>query len=588
MNNVRRAGLRRGAAALVLGLAAATAGAVVPGTATSAPTDDCPEAFPAEELAAGQAVDGLTVTSGSEPTGFSGTIKGVIVDGIAPGVDMVMADLTSPEIDRVGGIWQGMSGSPVYAGDGRLVGAVAYGLSWGPSPVAGITPAAAMYDLLEGGGPAPAEQVDVPPEQRPALRESGASKRQVDSGYRQLPMPVGVSGLSPRRLGQATKAFGFEGLDVYATGAAPTSSAAPVVAMAPGGNLAAAMSYGDVSALGVGSTTAVCGVQVLGFGHPANFVGPTTMTMHNADAVYIQEDPVAAPFKVANPGPPQGTVTEDRLAAVLGVVGPLPEATTVSSLTQLAGTTKSRTGETRISVPSMVADLAATHLLANQDRVYDGVRRGSTSATWTFTGTRPNGAPWSLTRTDHLSNASDISFIAPMHLYFQLSGIQDALDGRGRGRIESVDINSTMHERRRTWNVAKAEVRRPGGWVTFERGTRVRARAGSTLRLRVSLRSVDNYLGRKVVRMRVAVPKRAAGASGVLRVLPSTALWDQPEVEGTGFDKVLARVAAMPRESDLVAVLNTNAGRRGLSTRTDRTLDAAVRGRARVTVRVVR
>ena len=37
-----------------------------------------------------------------------------------PGVDMIMMRLTSAEIDRVGGIWAGMSGSPVYAADGRL------------------------------------------------------------------------------------------------------------------------------------------------------------------------------------------------------------------------------------------------------------------------------------------------------------------------------------------------------------------------------------------------------------------------------------------------------------------------------------
>lgn len=586
MKNVRRVGLRRSAAALALGLAATTAGAVVPGTATSAPSDDCPEVFPAADVEADQPVEGLTVTRGATPTGFSGAILGTLKDGIAPGVDMIMAELTSPEIDRVGGIWQGMSGSPVYAEDGRLIGAVAYGLSWGPSPVAGITPAAAMYDLLEGGGPAPAEHVDVPPEQRKALRESGATKRQVTSGYRQLPMPVGVSGLGSRRLAQATKAFGFEGMDVYATGAAPSASDAPAVPMAPGGNLAAAMSYGDVSALGVGTTTAVCGTQVLGFGHPANFVGPTTMTLHNADAIYIQKDPVSAPFKVANPGPPQGTVTDDRLAAVLGTVGALPKATSIDSVTRLAGTSKSRTGRTLVSVDAMVPDLAATHLLANQDRVYDGVRRGSSSATWTFAGTRANGAPWSLTRTDHVSNGYDISFMAPMYLYFQLATIQAALDGRGS--IDSVDISSTMHEKRRTWNVAKAEVRRPGGWVTFEPGTRVRAKAGSTLRLRVSLRSLDNNLGRKVVRMRVAVPKRAAGASGVLRVMPSAARWNQPKVEGTGFDKVLAQVAAMPGEADLVGVLDVYAGRRGLTSQTTRKLDAAVRGRARVTVRVVR
>ena len=65
---------------------------------------------------------------------------GVLTDGIEPGVDMVMAKLTSPDDRRRGGIWEGMSGSPVYAADGSLIGAVSYTLAWAPTPIAGITP----------------------------------------------------------------------------------------------------------------------------------------------------------------------------------------------------------------------------------------------------------------------------------------------------------------------------------------------------------------------------------------------------------------------------------------------------------------
>ncbi len=60
---------------------------------------------------------------------------------------MIMVELESPALERAGGIWQGMSGSPVYV-DGQLLGAVAYGLSWGPSPIAGVTPFSEMDDYL--------------------------------------------------------------------------------------------------------------------------------------------------------------------------------------------------------------------------------------------------------------------------------------------------------------------------------------------------------------------------------------------------------------------------------------------------------
>ncbi|MCB0907999.1 MAG: hypothetical protein KDB63_12880, partial [Nocardioidaceae bacterium] len=117
-------------------LAVAVTGVVLGGTPTvgaaSAATCDTP--FPVADLVPHQAVTGLTVSAGTTPDGFTGEVLGVVKNGIAPGLDMVMVRLTSTEIDRVGGIWAGMSGSPVYADDGRLIGAVAYGLAWGPSP----------------------------------------------------------------------------------------------------------------------------------------------------------------------------------------------------------------------------------------------------------------------------------------------------------------------------------------------------------------------------------------------------------------------------------------------------------------------
>src|SRR5262245_58408175 len=146
-----------------LAISAATLGlaAVSGGTANAAPSTvaggDCTPAYPVAQLAPGLAVTGKTVSQGVTPDDFSGEVLGVLQGGIAPGIDMIMVRLTSPEIDRVGGIWAGMSGSPVYAdiddgdpatNDLHLIGAVAYGLSAGPSPVAGVTPFEQMDDYL--------------------------------------------------------------------------------------------------------------------------------------------------------------------------------------------------------------------------------------------------------------------------------------------------------------------------------------------------------------------------------------------------------------------------------------------------------
>ena len=122
--------------------------------ATAAAAGPCPPAAPVLGLrtatAGGDTVpaSGLTVSRGTAPEEFSAQVLGVLDDGIAPGVDMVLIEASSSAIDRVGGIWAGMSGSPVYDGEGRLIGAVAYGLSVGPSKIAGVTPAEDMLRVL--------------------------------------------------------------------------------------------------------------------------------------------------------------------------------------------------------------------------------------------------------------------------------------------------------------------------------------------------------------------------------------------------------------------------------------------------------
>src|SRR3954451_19544144 len=144
--------LRLPALALVAGLAAA-ATTLLAAPAHSLPSTEaaaCPDAYPVADLTAHQSVDGITVSFGNTPDNFTDDVLGVLNDGIAPGIDMIMVRLSSTEIDRVGGIWAGMSGSPVYAADCRLIGAVSYGLAFGPSPVAGVTPAADMKALLDG------------------------------------------------------------------------------------------------------------------------------------------------------------------------------------------------------------------------------------------------------------------------------------------------------------------------------------------------------------------------------------------------------------------------------------------------------
>ena len=74
---------------------------------------------------------------------------GVLPDGIAPGIDFILIQVSGPVIDETGGIAAGMSGSPVYVGGGDLAGAISYGFFGADPTIGGMTPAATTVHILD-------------------------------------------------------------------------------------------------------------------------------------------------------------------------------------------------------------------------------------------------------------------------------------------------------------------------------------------------------------------------------------------------------------------------------------------------------
>ncbi|HTW14103.1 MAG TPA: SpoIVB peptidase S55 domain-containing protein [Nocardioides sp.] len=487
------------AATLALGLPAVGA-TLLAGPAQSAPpAEDCAVPFPVDEIATGDPVTGDTVVRGTTPTGFTGEILGVVEDGIGPDVPMIMAELDMPEFDRTGGIWQGMSGSPVYAANGELIGAVAYGLAVGPSPIAGITPFELMDDYLPAAAP---RRVAVgKATARTLAARAGISTDQASRGFRELPMPMGVTGVTARRLAQLqAKLPKLVERSTYVLGRA--ASAAPAAeTIVAGGNLGVSASYGDVTMAGVGTATSVCGGRVVGFGHPMALLGATTMGLHPADAIYVQPDPVSAPFKVANIAPAVGTVTDDRLTGVTGTFGALPAAASITS--KVTYGPRSRTGTTAVSVQDLAAEISLLQLVANQDRVVDGASKGTSLLSWTITGVEA-GKPFTLSYTDRWTG-SDLSFetsLGVAELVAHLISLDDVT-------IRSVSASANVTDDLRRHTLVAVEQRRAGQWVRVTRRAPAIGRAGKTIRLRAV---VGGRAGRKVVPLkRISIPKRARG-----------------------------------------------------------------------------
>jgi hypothetical protein len=510
---VSRRGRGRILAAAVAGGALAAAGTTITtGPAQSAAVaGDCAAPFPVAEVAKGDAVTGKTVASGTTPDPFTGTVLGVLEDGIAPGLDMVMAELTSPAVDDHG-IWQGMSGSPVYAQDGRLIGAVAYGLSYGESPVAGITPFEEMDDYLSGQTAAARIQVS-PRTARSIASQTDVSREQASEGFRRLPMPVLATGAGtiPRDLTRKQRKY----LVKAAPGAAGSAEVA-ADAIEAGGNLAASISYGDLTMSGVGTVTSVCNDEVVGFGHPMTFGGKTSMGLSPADAIYVHSDGVSPGFKVANVGAPVGTITNDRLTGISGNLGGAPEGTDVHSAVTFD--TRSRALDSESFVKQWNADLVFSQTLANHDRVVDAITSGSSVVSYRATGTDAGGRAFSVVLDDRYQSDYDISFEAlwdPADITWVLSGMSGVT-------VQDVSLTSAVSEDSATYQVRQLQVRRGGAWRTVSRRDAIKVGAGEVLRLRAKLVSGD---GSRYVRLDTRVPRKAAGSGGFLEVSGGGWMW---------------------------------------------------------------
>ena len=506
------------------------------------PAGDCTETFPLAEVTAGQVVEGLTVDSGVTPESFGGEVIGVLESGIAPGLDMIIMDLDSPAISDAGGIWQGMSGSPVYdATDHRLIGAVAYGLAYGSSKVAGITPFEDMDDYLAAAAGRPGRIEVGPTLARRIARESDVTAAEAQQGFRQLRMPLGVSGLSSQRLA-SLKGRPYLSSQTYVVGSAAASAGAPTADdIVAGGNISASLAYGDVTAAGVGTATQVCDGRVVGFGHPMRFSGPATMSLHPADALYVQEDPLGAPFKVANLGDPVGTITDDHLTGITATFGALPDELTVTS--DVTSGARSREGITHVTVPSSAAEMTFYQLVGNHDRVLDGIIAGTEAQTWTISGTDTHGAPFSAQFSDRYTSAFDITYEASFDLPDLVFGISQVPGVT----IESVTSEAVVDDSTGRYSVGAVQQYRQGAWVTLGKQQPARVKAGRKLILRALLRGPSGVVP---VATSFTVPRRAQGQKGLVSFVGGNELFSDAAYQGT-LGRILAGIDKLVRNDEV-------------------------------------
>lgn len=339
-----------------------------------------PPILPYNEVTAGMQGTAYTVldTSGEIRT-FPVEILGAM-EGGKGSQRMIMARTSGEFIEHVGGVLQGMSGSPIYVGD-RLVGALAAGLkdlspyTFFITPIEDMTPLWSMPDTKNQTN---IDTIDLVKEleerkkldEKRRLREREKAFAKMSSEEREAEWRDMMAALKGEQADEASatgevapaettpneaspaaeeKAYVFtqgftaaglrylqDNLPMRGTSLLPLGGFGgntPIhtrydATLTDGQPVGVALVYGDFSIGATGTVTAVDGKKVVAFGHSFMHKGNVNYFMTDADVIGTiagQSNGV----KIANIGSVIGRVNQDRETGVAGILGTFPTSVPV-------------------------------------------------------------------------------------------------------------------------------------------------------------------------------------------------------------------------------------------------------------------
>lgn len=278
------------------------------------------------EIKAGQRGEVWTVFQGTKPEPFSVEVTGVVLNALGPGKSIILCRLTDPRVQDMGAV-AGMSGSPLYI-DGKFAGALSYQMQrFETVRYAGFTPEADMSEVADrvmspAAGLAASAEATSPQD---AGQASG-------SGFLPMKPVFALGGVSPRTASIMTPQFESLGLGIVSVAGSsqggPAALPGSVPQLSPGDAVSVALTTGDITLAGTGTVSRVDGKRIVAFGHPMLGLGDVQLPLCSAEVVAILPSTMES-FKVANIGPVIGCISQDRLSAVSGLLGPGPQMTEV-------------------------------------------------------------------------------------------------------------------------------------------------------------------------------------------------------------------------------------------------------------------
>ncbi len=295
--------------------------------------EDAKKIMPVSEVKRGMRGYGLTVFHGTTIEKFDVEILGVM-KRTNTGRDLIMVRVGGGPINkRQTGIMSGMSGSPVYIKD-KLIGAIAYGMSFAKEPVGMVTPIADMLEAWDSNLPkhpsgySSAQSLPEPlsidgKTVRKVQIDTTGSNRSVEGDvmYMQpLMTPLMCSGISRRgieRLAEILKPYNIRPI-AGPGGSDPKSKLK--VDLKPGSAVGMSLASGDLDMTGIGTVTYRRGNRILAFGHPMLGIGSIDAPMTTAFIVDCMSN-FQTSIKVGTAIETVGRIFQDRPWSIAGALG---------------------------------------------------------------------------------------------------------------------------------------------------------------------------------------------------------------------------------------------------------------------------
>ena len=424
----------------------------------------------------GSAVIQIPVTVLAVTTGFG--------SGPADMSSLILFQATGPEIDKIGGIASGMSGSPIYVNDNgiyKLVGALSYGDMFTTGGTGLATPIEAMARIETYSSPSLPRTLSSPVIVDGQLVERvmiapypGAVTVEPARTIVAKPLAaVFIGGLDPKSpmYKAYSKTLASKGIDVVALQGGLSSKVSPYNAKFTGGSAVAALAArGDLWVGGVGTVTYTDGNTVVAFGHPAFFEGDSGLYLCNAwiDGIWPS---TASPYKLGRPAAVRGTLTQDRTAGILGVDGMVPADIPITATATNLATGK--VASSAAQMPPFVADsstgsyfgLPAAAAYIAGSRVFDAGMNPGSALTTTTVVVSDETTTYRLVRRNVYSEGYDISMGVTSDVQEMVTAFQSAnANGIARAHVLAVDLVTTFSAARKEAEIVDLTVK--GGLKT--------------------------------------------------------------------------------------------------------------------------